>query len=377
MRILILSCGTGGGHNTAGYAVVEEMRRRGHQVCFEDAFGLVGKPAAKIVDNTYIKTVQYAPKAFGAMYSISETFSKQVPGESAAYWANSVCAHALKKYLTKHTFDAVVMTHLFAAHMMTALRKHGFKTPPCYLIATDYTCYPFLRDAKCDYFVIPSPELAPLFVENGVHASKILPYGIPVKRHFSKPITKEEACKAIGLSAEHEYIVLSGGSIGASSMTDCIKALLTFLEETPQAHLVVICGSNERLYEKLLQNFAGNKQIHIIGRTDQMPQYLHACRLFITKPGGLSTTEAAVSCTPMILMPPIPGCETHNIEFFSSHNMCLAVENIQTDLLPAIQTLFQTEAAIDMQQAQRASINANSTRDLCDHIEKHTTVVSD
>ena len=103
---------------------------------------------------------------------------------------------------------------------------------------------------------------------------------------------------------------------------------------------------------------------------------MHACRLFITKPGGLSTTEAAVSMTPTILMPPIPGCETYNIDFFRSHGMCIAIEDPETDLLPAIRTLFKTEAALDMQQAQRATINANSTRDLCDHIERHTVPYS-
>lgn len=30
MEALILSCGTGGGHNAAGYAVKEELERRGH-----------------------------------------------------------------------------------------------------------------------------------------------------------------------------------------------------------------------------------------------------------------------------------------------------------------------------------------------------------
>ena len=31
MDALILSCGTGGGHNAAGYAVREELERRGHK----------------------------------------------------------------------------------------------------------------------------------------------------------------------------------------------------------------------------------------------------------------------------------------------------------------------------------------------------------
>ncbi len=372
MNILILSCGTGGGHNTAGLAVADELKLRGHHVIFKDAFELVGPAAAKVVNNTYIKTVQYVPKAFGAVYSFSETISNKVPGHSAVYYANSVCTHALKKFLQQHSFDVVVMTHIFAAHMLTALRKRGVAVPRSYLVATDYTCHPFSQEAECDYVVTPSKELEYLFAEAGISVKKLLPFGIPVKCAFSEMITKEYACNELGLSAQYRYITISGGSIGASSMGSCITVLLRHLQANADKHLIVICGSNERLYEKLRQNYAGHKQIHIIGRTDQMPLFMKASDVFITKPGGLSTTEAAVSATPMILMPPIPGCETYNIHFFKKHGMCFSVENPETDLLTALEALDAAEVSLRMQQAQRSVINGRSTKDLCDHIETHS-----
>ena len=374
MNVLILSCGTGGGHNTAGMAVADELRRRGHTVVFEDAFALVGHTAAKVVNNTYIKTVQYAPKAFGAMYSISETVSSNIPGHSAVYLANSLCTHALKKLLTALRFDAVVMTHIFPAHMLTSPRKRGVTIPTCYLVATDYTCHPFSQEAECDLIVTPSKELDYMFVEAGIPARKLLPLGIPVKCEFSHAISKEAACKELGLSADHRYILLSGGSIGASSMSGSIAALVRYLEDDAQKHLIVICGSNERLYDKLRQNYAGHKQIHIVGKTDKMPLFMKASDVFITKPGGLSTTEAAVSGTPLILMPPIPGCETYNIHFFEKHGMCVAVNDPETELVTALKSLESEDAILHMRHAQHTFINDHSTIDLCDHIEK--TVMS-
>ena len=373
MTVLILSCGTGGGHNTAGMAVADELKRRGHTVIFEDAFALVGQTAANVVNNTYIKTVQYVPKAFGAVYSLSESVSNSIPGHSAVYLANSLCTHALKKLLTAHKFDAIVMTHIFPAHMLTALRKRGVTIPLSYLIATDYTCHPFAQEAECEYVVTPSKELDYMFAEAGIPARKLLPLGIPVKCEFSQAISKETSCNELGLPADSRYILLSGGSIGASSMSGSIAALVRYLEEDAQKHLIVICGSNERLYEKLRQNYAGHKQIHIIGRTDKMPLFMKASDVFITKPGGLSTTEAAVSGTPMILMPPIPGCETYNIHFFEKHGMCLAVSNPETELIAALRTLETEQTSLHMQHAQHTFINDRSTKDLCDHIERTTS----
>src|SRR5699024_9590393 len=41
-----------------------------------------------------------------------------------------------------------------------------------------------------------------------------------------------------------------------------------------------------------------------------------AADLILTKPGGLSTTEAAVKGLPMLFINAVPGCETRNYEFF-------------------------------------------------------------
>ena len=65
MKALILSCGTGGGHNAAGRAIKEELERRGDPVLMLNPYDLAGKHTAKRIDETYIKTVQAAPRLFG------------------------------------------------------------------------------------------------------------------------------------------------------------------------------------------------------------------------------------------------------------------------------------------------------------------------
>ena len=71
MKALILSCGTGGGHNAAGRAIKEELERRGDSVLMLNPYDLAGKHTAKRIDETYIKTVQAAPRVFGAVYALS------------------------------------------------------------------------------------------------------------------------------------------------------------------------------------------------------------------------------------------------------------------------------------------------------------------
>ena len=70
MEILILSCGTGGGHNAAGKAVADELHRRGHQVTFTDPYLLAGRNVANLVSDSYVRLVQRSPGLFGKMYSL-------------------------------------------------------------------------------------------------------------------------------------------------------------------------------------------------------------------------------------------------------------------------------------------------------------------
>lgn len=54
MEALILSCSTGGGHNTAAQAVFEALTERGHHAVRMDPYTLVSEELANKVGQTYI-----------------------------------------------------------------------------------------------------------------------------------------------------------------------------------------------------------------------------------------------------------------------------------------------------------------------------------
>ena len=70
MEALILSCGTGGGHNAAGRAIEEELLRLGHKAVMLNPYNLAGEKLPRRVDGAYIKLATDAPGAFGFIYSL-------------------------------------------------------------------------------------------------------------------------------------------------------------------------------------------------------------------------------------------------------------------------------------------------------------------
>lgn len=367
MNVLILSCDTGGGHNSAARSIQKELLRRGHQAVFLNPFELSGKRVAGAVGGAYVKLVQKHPRAFGMLYKLGALVSR-LPGRSPVYYANSLVARHLAKYLEQKSYDAIVMPHLYPAEMISYLKRKGCSCPKSVYVATDYTCIPFTGETECDYYVIPHEELELEFVRKGIRKQKLRAFGIPVDETFCSRETKQQARQKLGMSEDNIYYLVAGGSIGAGKIQQLLDLMREALEEVEQA--VVICGKNKKLEKKLRKRYAGYRNISIIGSTDQMATYMRACDVLYSKPGGLSSTEAAVIGIPLIHLTPIPGCETRNRIFFRKHGMCLAPRMIEDQLLAGRKLMKNTRPAGKMIENQKKTVPVDAAKHICDLLEQ-------
>lgn len=369
MEALILSCSTGGGHNAAGNAVKEELLRRGHKVKTLDPYELASKGLAKCIGSCYVKIAQRMPHLFGFIYLLGEGYRK-LPFRSPVYFVNRKIAQLLGQYLDEHSVDVIVMPHLFPAEVITYMKLHKMTVPRTVFIATDYTCIPFTEETDCDYYIIPNRELLPEFAEKGIPEQKLLPFGIPASTSFLEDVSKRDAKCQLGLSSEKHYVLVSGGSIGAGNLEQTIQVLGSYLEQHKQTECIVICGNNDRLYWKLKDKAKKTPKLHILPSTEKMHLYMKACDVFLSKPGGLSSTEAAISGTALIHISPIPGCEISNRRFFELHHMCLAVKDIQKQLIPAMIRIKESTVRGKMKRAQKKYVNGHACEDICDWLEE-------
>jgi processive 1,2-diacylglycerol beta-glucosyltransferase len=72
-KILILSCNTGEGHNSAAKALKQEAEKEGLQCDIYDALGLAGNWLSRRVSRIYLKSVQVS--LFSTGYAIGEWYS--------------------------------------------------------------------------------------------------------------------------------------------------------------------------------------------------------------------------------------------------------------------------------------------------------------
>ncbi len=367
MDALILSCGTGGGHNSAGKAILEELEKRGHRAVMLNPYTLQNDWLAGAVDKTYISFAQSAPHAFGAIYSIGNGY-RRLPFRSPVYFANHALISVIQDYLKKNPVDIMITTHLFPAEIFTNMKNHGMQIPKTLFVATDYVCIPFTEETDCDAYVIPAPDLEDDYVRRGIPQKKLYPLGIPTQSKFAVAKDRSEVKRQLGLQPDKKYILLAGGSMGGGEIEKVIRQLIEKLELFEDTELIIVCGSNADLYEKMTDK--RTDRVTVIGYIEDMDHYMKAADIFITKPGGLSSTEAAVSGIPILHTGAIPGCETHNARYFSKYGMSISCKSID-DIVEALRKLLDDDRAYNnMVEMQRKYINQNAAADICTLAEK-------
>ena len=316
MKVIVLSCNTGEGHNTAGNAIIEGMHARGVEADMVNALALMGVKRSKLICGTYIKMVRKIPALFGFIYNLALLTSTH-RFKSVLYYVNKPSQDKLYDYIVQNDYDTVVLPHLFPAETITSIRKNKAITNfKCYAIATDYTCIPFWEETEMDGYIVPHEDLLYEYVERGLPVELLLPLGIPASERFSQPMRTQEARDLLGLPQDQPIFLVMTGSMGYGGAARIARDLAAQMES---ALVLVLAGRNAQLKGAI--DSLRHPRIRAIAFTDQVPAYMRAADVVLTKPGGLSSTEAAVRNVPLVLTDPIPGCETKNAAFFKSHGM--------------------------------------------------------
>lgn len=366
MKVLILSCNTGQGHNAAGKAILENLTQRGIACEMADALAFAGDKVSKITSDTYVKIATASPSVFHFLYKAGDRISSD-KHKSIVYLANSRYAEPMYRYITENGFDTVITPHLFPAETLTYLKRKRGLSINTFAVATDYTCIPFWEETNLDSYFIPHRDLIEEFREKGIPAEKLIPTGIPVSKCFRDGMEQPRAKRQLGYKEEERFLLVMTGSMGFGNVKELTSSLLQKFPESVK--IVVLGGNNEKMKQGLRASFE-TERVQVMDFTDQVSLFMDACDLLFTKPGGLTSTEAAVKNVPFLHTAPIPGCETINAAFFEERGLSICAEKPEDLSNMAYSLWTDREKRNRMRENQRREINPNACDDICDFIIK-------
>lgn len=368
MKILILSVTAGGGHNSAARALQTCFHEAGAQSEVLDIYGYIAPAIANSINKGYLFLASRAKRAYGLGYHIAE---KRTPLRIAEITPAEVVhmpvAWEIHQYIEKSRPDVILFTHAFAGIILHTLKREKKLSVPTVGILTDFAFHPYWEDATGnDYVVTPSPDLLLQGMGKGFRKEQLLPFGIPISPRFAQSVPKEDARRAIGLSPDKKTVLLMGGSMGYGKMTDSLTALDGMpMEEDFQ--IITVCGSNKKLHEEIGE-LSLRHPILNVGFADNVDLLMDAADVIVTKPGGLTTSEALAKRLPMVIVNPIPGQEMRNTEFLLNSGTAVATNAMCTaaDLTHRLLASDARRAAMEM--AIDVLRRPNATRDICEFV---------
>lgn len=363
MNILILSCKTGQGHNSVANAIAETLENRGHSVEIIDALRFISDGTAKFMSWGHSFMYCHCPEVFQVGYEAAERHPSALGEGSLAYKFFARGARDLYEYCAQHNYDAVICTHVFAALMLTEVR-HSFDFPiPGYFVATDYTGYPGVQDSDMDAYFIPDDNLAQAYA-----GKKTVTSGIPVYQQFFAEMNRSKAKTALGLDCNKTHILMMCGSMGCGPIEEIAQRIAIGMDE--DCVLSIVCGTNHRLYQRLSQAYRDNSKVQVCGFVQNVSLMMAATDVYVTKPGGISTTEAMARGLPMVLVDAVAGCEDYNMRYFRDLGGAVGSKNPER-IAELCLELADNPSRRERMSAQLIQNRKNGAVTICDYLQKH------
>lgn len=372
-KILILSCNTGEGHNSAAKALQNYAHSVGIDCDVLDALSLKNARISKFVSGLYDASVKLS--IFSSIYALGERYSdRKHSGKSPVYHLCKLLRGRLSQIISDNAYNAVICTHLFPAEMLTYLRLGNKLHIPAFFVSTDYTCYPFLAETDLDGYMIAHSDLISEYVRKGMPAEKIFSTGIPcLSAELYAKTSRTEARRKIereywwdSNSYNGKWFLIIGGSMGFGNLDNLINNLRDSCAADDK--IVCVCGKNERLKQSLFKKFKDSSMVRIVGYTDMIPLLLDACDVLLTKPGGLTSTEAMNRGIPLVHTLPIRGVEDKNARFYSDRNISFYSDDYRIAAKYAVKLSKEKLCQKTMLDAQKDNRIMSSCKLIIDHI---------
>ena len=344
MNTLILSCNTGEGHNSCAKAIKEYYDSINEPCEIYDAFKFISSGVSEFMSKGHAFVYRNIPWLFNNGYRYTEKHPEVFDDNSIAYRFLTQGSKKIYDYIKEGEYDSVICTHVLTALMLTdVLKKYSLNISTAF-VATDYTCSPSTKQSTMDYYFIPDKDMLTDFECEAIPESKIIVSGIPVRQIFydKKPSDKQN-------NERKNQLLVMCGSMGCGPMKKIITKLSGKLPDDWEAS--VVCGRNKNLYARLSKKYKNNEKIKIYGYVTDIGKMMDEADLYLTKPGGISVTEAAAKNLPMILIDAVAGCEEYNRIYFTRKGCAKTAANTNELIKLSLKIMNDKERRIKLLNA--------------------------
>lgn len=353
-KILILTADAGFGHRSASLAIeaaIEDLAPDQFSVTLLNP--LDDKKAPSFLHDSqseYDKWVRNVPELWKFGYEISDS---QIPTTILETILVVSLFEVFSEILEEFKPDIVVTTYpLYQAPFIAVRSIHKLNIPIITIVTDLASVHQIWFNEKVDLLIVPNNTVKEDAIKAGNEALKIAVMGIPVNPAiFSLTESKQEVRRKLGWDELKTTLLVVG-----SNRVEHFKDYLNILNHSGfDFQLIVVTGKDKELHEELKQ-VEWHHSVFLYEFVDQMPAFMRAADLLISKAGGLIVTEALASGLPLLLVDVIPGQESGNAKLVVDSKAGFWVKN-SMDFIESVSHLMINEMAtlaIMQQNAKKA-----------------------
>lgn len=352
MRVLIATITAGGGHLQAASALEEAWRglRPNDELKRVDLLTFFSPLHKKVHSDGYLKLVEHAPELWAMMFKRTDDpkVTRRLAKFRRAFPPNST--KRIIRHVEEFRPDAVLCTHYLPVEIMGLIRhKWRERTPLTVSVITDFEAHALWMEPGVDLYCVAAAETKARLVARGAAAENVIATGIPISARFSARLDAAAVRKRYGLRDDQPILLVLGGGFGMGPVAE-ILAELDKLERPFQT--LVVAGRNEELRRELAVQDRRHPT-HVLGFVTNMQELMAVADLIITKPGGLTSSEALAMGKPLFILNPIPGQEAANSDFLLGHGAAAKVNRVE-DLPFRLEQLLGSKKLAEMARAAKA-----------------------
>lgn len=363
MRILIATVTAGGGHLAAAAALDEAWRAFRPRDAVEkvDLVKLFSKLHKNIHRGGYDKLVEHAPELWGLLFKQTDNTLRASKLTKWRRIFTTPSRHRFARLVNQFKPDIVLCTHYLPFETLRCLRREkGGLLPFIVSIVTDFEAHALWMDPAVDLYCVAAEHTKARLIARGAAAENIIVTGIPIAAKFSVKVDAPVIRKRYGLRDDQPVLLVLSGGFG---MGPVAEALVELDKVGHPFQTIVVAGRNAELRHKLATQDRKHPT-HVLGFASNMHELMTVANLIITKPGGLTSSEALAMGKPLLILEPIPGQEAANSDFLLERGAAVKVNRLE-DLPFKLEQLLSGRQLTALAKAAKSLGRGDAAHAIC------------
>lgn len=366
LSVLVCSASAGAGHMRAAEAVQKALARRrpDASVRHVDVLSLATPAFRRLYGQGYVDFVNSAPEVVGAVF---DRTNRAAPHPAARKLGSLLQRSQLRKFedlVIESNPDLIIHTHFLPAELCERLRRKRKWAAPQAVVVTDYDVHRFWLCPGIDRYFVSRAENVEVLARLGEPREDVSVTGIPIDPEFSVPPDLQTLRHKHKVAPDRPLVLVLSGGFGVGPVAELAESLAGALTS---AQMVVVAGRNEVLKDRVAKATAAfRSRVRVIGFTTEMREWMALADLIVTKPGGLTTSEALACGVPMVVTFPIPGQETRNATMLYEEGAAISGESPATVAWRVSQLLANPARIASMRSNARRLGRPNAAFDVAD-----------